>query len=750
MPKYQLYTAAEVASKNELRSFTGPSSVVTISQGDDAGTFRHDESDLTSADDDLDLIVDYLGRRWARLGIGSLSFTQVGGDAVKRPAEEKLQEIFSGRDFGAVADDSTNDATAVQAAQDGASTRYTLDFGNGVYRVRPGAVSFDYFGNLTGNLCYRAVEIDKSDLTIRGGRFHISSRSSVLVGDVQPAFATDKNAVVGTLENITFDGVELNTENDADASNSNQRGPYMTGVRGLQFINTKALSTGNRRGYYAHIQNCENVLVTGHYHRKVTGGFNFRYCKNVAIANCVFDDFSEAIDFDGVSWRATLSNLTFRSRTRTAQCMDLNSLVDFSVNGVVVDTVGNIATVTYKTTTPDNYADYVAGVAPTTLTPTARGTISNVSGQAIGDADSASFVIGHDWAAGSHAGYYPVSEIVLENISLKDVSRIQVYEAIRLTLRNVYLQDVLTGAASVEGINMESATGTDDKLTYSDLDVTLENVEINGCDRGAVSLARPSRAVVRGLKVRGSDTLSTGEPDLRITSLEYRAAVVSLDGLDVGDVTINGDSTAIATWGATTAYPKNKVIKNGSNFYVCTTAGTSAGAGGPTGTTLSITDGTCVWRYLNQPFSVTWGRSNRVAGAITLQGDVAKYMHGRTDKIEGGSVVATGTVRTEPITVKRRCYLARVGYTLTASVGVDAVNYRAISLKSVQSGAAAQNVAQVTSVAGWSANTEIDGGTFTASRAILNPGDAYYLEFTSAGTGQALTDVTASIEVLEC
>lgn len=51
-------------------------------------------------------------------------------------------------------------------------------------------------------------------------------------------------------------------------------------------------------------------------------------------------------------------------------------------------------------------------------------------------------------------------------------------------------------------------------------------------------------------------------------------------------------------WVLSTAYAVDNVRANGANVYICTTAGTSAGSGGPTGTGTSITDGTAVWDYL--------------------------------------------------------------------------------------------------------------------------------------------------------
>jgi hypothetical protein len=50
-------------------------------------------------------------------------------------------------------------------------------------------------------------------------------------------------------------------------------------------------------------------------------------------------------------------------------------------------------------------------------------------------------------------------------------------------------------------------------------------------------------------------------------------------------------------WSASRAWTVNQVCSKGGNLYRCTTAGTSASSGGPTGTGSSITDGTAVWTY---------------------------------------------------------------------------------------------------------------------------------------------------------
>lgn len=52
------------------------------------------------------------------------------------------------------------------------------------------------------------------------------------------------------------------------------------------------------------------------------------------------------------------------------------------------------------------------------------------------------------------------------------------------------------------------------------------------------------------------------------------------------------------SWVALTPYALLSRVVNAGNVYRCITAGTSAGATGPTGTSADITDGTAHWKYL--------------------------------------------------------------------------------------------------------------------------------------------------------
>jgi hypothetical protein len=63
----------------------------------------------------------------------------------------------------------------------------------------------------------------------------------------------------------------------------------------------------------------------------------------------------------------------------------------------------------------------------------------------------------------------------------------------------------------------------------------------------------------------------------------------------------------VATWSASREWALNALCSNGGQYYKCTTAGTSASSGGPTGTGSSITDGTAVWAWYDLGVMFTGG-----------------------------------------------------------------------------------------------------------------------------------------------
>lgn len=74
-----------------------------------------------------------------------------------------------------------------------------------------------------------------------------------------------------------------------------------------------------------------------------------------------------------------------------------------------------------------------------------------------------------------------------------------------------------------------------------------------------------------------------------------------------------------AAWAASTAYALGALVTNGGNLYRCTTAGTSEGAGGPTGTASGIVDNTAQWAFVQVAGSIT-NMQVRNAGVIIWEG----------------------------------------------------------------------------------------------------------------------------------
>ena len=72
-------------------------------------------------------------------------------------------------------------------------------------------------------------------------------------------------------------------------------------------------------------------------------------------------------------------------------------------------------------------------------------------------------------------------------------------------------------------------------------------------------------------------------------------------------VTYTPDIVTETAWQASTAYSVgDSVINDTGKIYICDTAGTSAGSGGPTGTGSNITDGTARWDYTTTPTTLTY------------------------------------------------------------------------------------------------------------------------------------------------
>lgn len=91
---------------------------------------------------------------------------------------------------------------------------------------------------------------------------------------------------------------------------------------------------------------------------------------------------------------------------------------------------------------------------------------------------------------------------------------------------------------------------------------------------------------------------SASDPSSDVTGRANEARLRSSVNVDVvTGLTVGLTATAAPTWAGSTAYALDEFVTNGTNQYKCTTAGTSAASGGPTGTGSGIIDGTAVWEY---------------------------------------------------------------------------------------------------------------------------------------------------------
>jgi hypothetical protein len=128
--------------------------------------------------------------------------------------------------------------------------------------------------------------------------------------------------------------------------------------------------------------------------------------------------------------------------------------------------------------------------------------------------------------------------------------------------------------------------------------------------------------------------------DHDIAALTYQMGCVDMgrwQAVALGDSITAGTATlghswfnALSTdaWIGSHAYSLYDVAVNSGNVYECTTAGTSAGSGGPTGTGSNITDGTAVWRWVNYALPSTC--LGLAAGGYTPSTGINRGVAGRT------------------------------------------------------------------------------------------------------------------------
>ncbi len=121
---------------------------------------------------------------------------------------------------------------------------------------------------------------------------------------------------------------------------------------------------------------------------------------------------------------------------------------------------------------------------------------------------------------------------------------------------------------------------------------------------------------------------STTDPDeatatFTIAGNAVAAAATAAVFRDGASVPLTRVDRIAAVWLATTNYIVGNLVNNGGKIYSCTTAGTTAATGGPTGTSNAITDGTVVWAYQATP-ALTIGNDG-ITGTVAGQTKNVQY-----------------------------------------------------------------------------------------------------------------------------
>lgn len=156
--------------------------------------------------------------------------------------------------------------------------------------------------------------------------------------------------------------------------------------------------------------------------------------------------------------------------------------------------------------------------------------------------------------------------------------------------------------------------------------------------------------------------------DGRVLHYEVQGA----SSVTVHEVWIDLDDASATPYGATawaaeTGYTEADYATNGGRLYVCTTTGTSAASGGPTGTGTAIEDGTCEWDYVTDYAwcdVATGNTAAQIAAAIeAVIDDDADVTSSATDAVisvannrDGGPLaIPTATFPAEVTVVQEGC-----------------------------------------------------------------------------------------------
>lgn len=186
-------------------------------------------------------------------------------------------------------------------------------------------------------------------------------------------------------------------------------------------------------------------------------------------------------------------------------------------------------------------------------------------------------------------GFVPKTEDDLVS-ELEDAFRAAYGESVDLTPGSIFGQ--LIGIMAERYAELWALT--EEVYASQDPDAaTDEALDAMGAITGTVRLiAQPSTVLLYLTGTNATAVLSGSEVSAASTGVTF--------------VTLaNATLVTAVSWVGSTAYAVGDVVTNSGNVYICSTAGTSAASGGPSGTGVGETDGTAAWDFLGSGTAVT-------------------------------------------------------------------------------------------------------------------------------------------------
>lgn len=154
-----------------------------------------------------------------------------------------------------------------------------------------------------------------------------------------------------------------------------------------------------------------------------------------------------------------------------------------------------------------------------------------------------------------------------------------------------------------------------------------------------------------------------------------------------------------AAWAPATYYSVGDIVRNDSpeNVYVCAIAGTSAGAGGPTGTGTAIVDGAATWRFVGdgEAYATVAAEATETGPTVALAYQVTEIVTAVSgwDSVNNLADATTGTdIETDAAFRARRENLL----TVSGKGTVDTIRAKLLLVDGVSEAFVFENVTDVT------------------------------------------------------